>query len=77
MPPPMKRMTKSSVKQEEPITFDFDVRNGGKETMHPLMMLAKAVGMMNPRQFELPKDMNSHLQLPGEYRGLFGVWAGA
>lgn len=63
--PPVKRMTKFSVKDEEPITFDFDLKNDNNKPMHPMMMLAKAVSMMNPRQFELPKDINSHLQLPG------------
>ena len=63
--PPAKRTTKCSIKDEEPITFDFDMKNDNNEPMHPLMMLAKAVSVMNPRQFELPKDISSHLQLPG------------
>lgn len=62
---PVKRTTKCSIKDEELITFDFDLKNDNNEPMHPLMLLAKAVSVTNPRQFELPKDICSHLQLPG------------
>lgn len=38
---------------------------GSQTKKHPLELLAKAASYMNPRQFELPKDINCTLQLEG------------
>ena len=37
----------------------------GDEAKHPIQMLVQAAAMMNPKQFDLPKDTNCPVKLPG------------
>ena len=50
-----------------PLMSDAEVFNeiDMSANQHPLQILAKAASIMNPKQFELPSDMEVHVPLPG------------
>ena len=50
-----------------PLMSDAEVFNeiDMSKDQHPLQILAKAAGIMNPKQFELPFEMECNVPLPG------------
>lgn len=38
------------------------------EPTHPLLKLAKAAKLMNPKQMDLAKEVGCHIQLPGKWK---------
>lgn len=51
--------------QEEPV----EIQDADEDTSNPLKMLAKAARLMNPVQFDLPKDVACTTSLPGMLLG--------
>lgn len=52
-----------------PLMSDAEVFNeiDMSKDKHPLQILARAAGIMNPKQFELPNEMEPNAMLPGKY----------
>ena len=48
------------------VDLAFEEESGRKRKKNPLEVLARAAHFMNPRQFELPKDVSCPLELSGE-----------
>jgi hypothetical protein len=59
--PPNKRGKKS----EQSGDADVDVDDDDKNSKDPLSALTNKAGKSNPSQFELPKELTSHILLPG------------
>jgi hypothetical protein len=62
--PPNKRGKKS----EQSGDADVDVDDDDKNSKDPLSALTNKAGKSNPSQFELPKELTSHILLPGLVR---------
>ena len=59
------RSRSSKELQPEPLDNNMDFADDDGEPLPPLQMLAKAARILNPKQFELPKEMECNTPIPG------------